>query len=99
MTVAARLTLVEAAVARLVSSRGPKVSDLMRQARARTMAGAPPPVQVYDAAELEAEARLPELRGEMARSSLRMLRGPVAEGPPAAMAEPQDAESKRGGCK
>jgi hypothetical protein len=79
MTVATRLTLVEAAIAKLSAARGPKVSDILREARAKAIAGEVTPV-LYDIAALEAEAKLPGLRGEMARAAIRVARGIASDG-------------------
>jgi hypothetical protein len=60
--------------------RGPLPSDLMRQARARSQAGEATPPAFHDVAELEHAARLPGLRGELAKARLRLARGPALEG-------------------
>ena len=73
MNAAARLTVVEAVIAKLAARRGDRVSDLMRAARARLLAGEPPPPPaLHDVAELEREARGSGLRAAMAKAQLRV---------------------------
>jgi hypothetical protein len=80
-SLAAKVTTLEAVVARLVASRGPKVSDGLKRARARSMAGEVAPV-LHDVAELERQATLQGVVGRLARARLRLLaqRDPALEG-------------------
>ena len=78
-TTTVRLTLIEHAVAKLVASRGVRVSALLRQARARVQAGETVPPVLHDIAALERQAAQGGLFGAMARSRLRLLEGPVPD--------------------
>ena len=73
-TVTARLTLAEAAITRLAVQKGPRVGDLLRQTRARAIAGELPPPILHDLGELEAAAVRGGVVGQMARARLRLLR-------------------------
>ena len=91
-TTAARLTMIEAALAKLTASRGPRISELLRQARRRVLDGAAPEPILYDVAELEGAARGRGVAAELARARLRLLRDPAQEGL-------QTAKDERGGVE
>ena len=95
-TAAARVAACEAAITRLTESRGPRVSTLLREARARATAGVAMPI-FHDVATVAAEARLPGLRGQMARARLRVLEGVPQEAPLPVRVEPQDGHGEVGG--
>jgi hypothetical protein len=96
-TPAVRLTQLEAAVDRLVASRGPRVSDLLKQGRVRLQQGEVAPA-LYDIAVLEQDAKLPGLRGAMARARLRMLRGFDREALQTGTVERKDVDLGGVGC-
>ena len=80
MSLAAKVTLLEAAVAQLLAAREPRISDMLREARARVLAGEVAPPAFHDVAELEAAARGRGLAAELAKARLRMIRAEAAPG-------------------
>ena len=96
-TTAVRLAALEQTVSRLIDRRGVKVSDILKAARQRSQAGEVAPI-LADVGELEAEARLPGLRGAMAKARMRMVRGFDREALSAAMVAGKEAPALGAGC-
>jgi hypothetical protein len=76
-TTAVRLSVLEQTVTRLADRRGGKVSDLLKLARQRSMAGEQVPPVLRDLGELERQAQGTGVSAAMAKAQLRMIRGLV----------------------
>jgi len=74
MNLAARVTVIEQVVTRLVASRGERVSTALKLARQRSQQGEVAPT-LHDVDALERQARGTGVTAAMAKANLRMIRG------------------------